>query len=159
MADMSKVNLAQKLASFDETWVPKIVAELNGQYVKVVKFVGEYVWHRHADEDELFWVIKGRVLIHLRDRWVKRLLVNDRVRLNTSMKPGMACGIANVTVDGLDDTALAAWLWNKRKIFTVAIHHEEVQGLRISPSVYTTPEEIDRFCEAVEHAIEHGLPA
>ena len=71
MADLSKINLAQKLASFDETWVPKIVAELNGQYVKVVKFIGEYVWHRHADEDELFWVIKGRVLIHLRDRTVE----------------------------------------------------------------------------------------
>ena len=71
MTDMMKVNLAEKLASFDETWVPKVVAELNGQYVKVVKFVGQYVWHSHADEDELFWVLQGRVLIHLRDRTVE----------------------------------------------------------------------------------------
>ena len=71
MPHMSKVNLAEKLASFDETWVPKIVAELNGQYVKVAKFLGEYVWHSHADEDELFWVIEGRVLIHLRDRTIE----------------------------------------------------------------------------------------
>lgn len=66
MAD--KVNLAQKLASFDETWVPKVVGELNGQMVKVAKFLGEYVWHHHDGEDELFWVIKGRIRMLLRDR-------------------------------------------------------------------------------------------
>lgn len=66
MAD--KVNLAQKLASFDEPWVPKVVGELNGQLVKVVKFLGEYVWHHHDGEDELFWVLKGRIRMLLRDR-------------------------------------------------------------------------------------------
>ncbi len=65
-----KVNLAEKLASFYEHWVPKVVGELNGQYVKVVKFKGEYVWHRHADEDELFLVLRGRIRIELRDRTV-----------------------------------------------------------------------------------------
>ncbi len=65
-----KVNLAQKLASFTEHWVPKVVGELNGQYVKVVKFKGEYVWHRHADEDEIFLVLRGRIRIELRDRTV-----------------------------------------------------------------------------------------
>ncbi len=64
---IEKVNLAQKLASFKDTWVPRIVGELNGQYVKVVKFEGEYVWHHHEHEDELFLVVKGRVVIHLRD--------------------------------------------------------------------------------------------
>ena len=62
-----KVNLAEKLASFDEVWEPKIVAELNGQYVKVVKFQDEYCWHHHDDEDELFWVLKGRMKVLLRD--------------------------------------------------------------------------------------------
>ncbi|MHC4970788.1 MAG: cupin domain-containing protein [Planctomycetota bacterium] len=66
MAD--KVNLSEKLASFEETWVPKVVGELNGQLVKVVKFEGEYVWHHHDGEDELFWVIKGRIRMLLRDR-------------------------------------------------------------------------------------------
>lgn len=66
MAD--KVNLSEKLAGFDETWVPKVVGELNGQMVKVVKFLGEYVWHHHDGEDELFWVIKGRIRMLLRDR-------------------------------------------------------------------------------------------
>ncbi len=57
---IEKVNLAAKLASFDEPWQPKIVAELNDSYVKVVKFEGEFVWHHHDDEDELFLVIEGR---------------------------------------------------------------------------------------------------
>ena len=65
--DMHKVNLAAKLTSFDEAWVPKIVGELNGQYVKVAKFEGEHVWHRHEGEDELFLVLRGHIDIHLRD--------------------------------------------------------------------------------------------
>ena len=66
-----KVNLSEKLASFDETWVPKVVAELNGQLVKVVKFENEYVWHSHENEDELFLVLKGRVNIELRDQTIE----------------------------------------------------------------------------------------
>ncbi len=67
----AKVNLAEKLAAFSETWVPKIVGELNGQYVKVVKFEGEYVWHTHAHEDELFLVLKGQMRIEFRDRTIE----------------------------------------------------------------------------------------
>ena len=65
---MRAVNLAERLASFDETWVPKVVGELNGQYVKVAKFEGEYVWHSHEHEDELFLVVRGEIEIHLRDQ-------------------------------------------------------------------------------------------
>ena len=54
---IEKVNLAEKLAAVGEPWQPKIVAELNDAYVKVVKFDGEFVWHHHDDEDELFWVV------------------------------------------------------------------------------------------------------
>jgi mannose-6-phosphate isomerase-like protein (cupin superfamily) len=68
---VDKINLADKLASFDELWVPKVVGELNGQYVKVVKFEGEYVWHHHENEDEMFYVLRGSVAIHLRDRIVE----------------------------------------------------------------------------------------
>ena len=63
-----KVNLAQKLSLFDDLWTPKIVGELNGQYVKLAKIQGEFVWHDHEDEDELFLVVKGRLTIKLRDR-------------------------------------------------------------------------------------------
>ena len=59
MEPLQKVNLAQKLALFTEHWSPKIVGELNGQQVKVVKFRGEFVWHHHETEDELFLVIRG----------------------------------------------------------------------------------------------------
>ena len=101
---------------------------------------------------------KAARLIYLRDYWANRLLENDRVSLNTSQKPGFACGIANVHVDGLDTAALSNWLWNTHRIINVPIGHEECKGLRISPSVYSTLEEIDRFSEAMEWAIEHGLP-
>jgi mannose-6-phosphate isomerase-like protein (cupin superfamily) len=67
---MERVNLAAKLALFDEPWSPKIVGELNGQYVKLVKFEGEFVWHHHEREDELFLVVRGAIDIHLRDRVV-----------------------------------------------------------------------------------------
>lgn len=65
-----RVNLRQLFASFDERWTPKIAAELNGQYIKVAKFEGEYVWHKHDEEDEMFLVIEGHVDIQLRDRTI-----------------------------------------------------------------------------------------
>jgi len=64
------VNLKSKLAVINETWSPKIVGELNGQYVKLVKFQGEYVWHHHASEDEMFLVVEGQFDLHFRDRIV-----------------------------------------------------------------------------------------
>ena len=69
---MSTVNLAQKLALFSEHWRPKIVGELNGQHVKLVKFLGPFIWHHHENEDELFLVVKGRFRMEFRDRdvWI-----------------------------------------------------------------------------------------
>lgn len=64
---LSKVNITEKLASFDELWLPKVIGEVNGQHVKVVKLQGEYIWHFHENEDELFLVIEGEMEIHLRD--------------------------------------------------------------------------------------------
>lgn len=68
---LRKVNLSDKLKLFDETWSPKVVGELNGQFVKVVKFQGEYVWHQHDNEDELFLILEGRMDLHLRDQVIK----------------------------------------------------------------------------------------
>ncbi len=67
---MEKVNLAEKFDLFHETWSPKIVAELNGQQVKLAKVEGEFEWHHHKDEDELFLVVKGQLTIELRNRHV-----------------------------------------------------------------------------------------
>jgi mannose-6-phosphate isomerase-like protein (cupin superfamily) len=64
------INLAQKLARIDEAWVPGIVGALNGQHVKLAWFEGEFLWHAHAEEDELFLVIQGRVEIQFRDHAV-----------------------------------------------------------------------------------------
>ena len=67
---MEKVTLTEKFASFTEHWRPKIVGELNGQEVKVVKFKGEFVWHQHEDADEMFLVWRGRMRVEFRDRAV-----------------------------------------------------------------------------------------
>jgi mannose-6-phosphate isomerase-like protein (cupin superfamily) len=65
---MEKVNLAEKLGLFDEYWSPKIVGELNGQHVKLAKLKGEFVWHHHEAEDELFLVVKGQLVIKLKEK-------------------------------------------------------------------------------------------
>jgi mannose-6-phosphate isomerase-like protein (cupin superfamily) len=79
---VEKVNIGGKFASFREHWSPKIVGELNGQHVKLVKILGEFVWHHHDEEDELFLVVKGRFRMEFRDRdlWIEEgeLLVVPR---------------------------------------------------------------------------------
>ena len=70
MPNIQPVNLREKLSLFDTPWDPKIVGELNGQHVKLVKFQGEFVWHHHEHEDELFLVVKGRFTMQFRDRQV-----------------------------------------------------------------------------------------
>jgi mannose-6-phosphate isomerase-like protein (cupin superfamily) len=67
MSPLEKIDLAEKLARFDERWSPRIVAELNGQHVKLAKLEGSFVWHSHVDEDELFLVLQGKLTIELRD--------------------------------------------------------------------------------------------
>ena len=73
MDSPQKVNLAQKLSLFSDHWSPKIVGELNGQHAKLVKLLGEFVWHHHDEEDELFLVVDGRFKMEFRDRevWIE----------------------------------------------------------------------------------------
>jgi len=68
MSMIEAVNLAQKLTLFQEYWSPKVVGELNDNYLKVVKVKGEFVWHTHDEDDELFLVLKGRLVIQMRDQ-------------------------------------------------------------------------------------------
>lgn len=68
---MHKINLAEMFARFAEHWSPKIVGELNGQHIKLVKFQGEFVWHQHDREDELFLVVRGSFRMEFRDRTVE----------------------------------------------------------------------------------------
>lgn len=65
---MEKINVYEKLSTFSEYWSPKIVGEMNESYVKLVKLKGEFVWHLHDNEDEMFMVIKGKMIIKLRTK-------------------------------------------------------------------------------------------
>jgi mannose-6-phosphate isomerase-like protein (cupin superfamily) len=67
---MEKINIAEKLGSFNDYFNPRVVGELNGQQVKLVKFKGEFVWHHHDHEDELFYVVKGSFDMQLRDKTI-----------------------------------------------------------------------------------------
>jgi mannose-6-phosphate isomerase-like protein (cupin superfamily) len=69
---LDKVNLAQKFSLFSEQYSPKIVGELNDSYVKLVKFQGDFMWHHHDNEDELFFVIKGEMRMHVRENGAER---------------------------------------------------------------------------------------
>ncbi len=102
---------------------------------------------------------KAARLVHLRDYWAKPLLENDNVRLHTSLEPGYACGIANVEIVGVEPNALRDYLWDAHRIIVVSINHAEFRGLRISPSVYTTLSELDRFVDAMDEIAKKGLPA
>ncbi|HEU4632721.1 MAG TPA: cupin domain-containing protein [Flavisolibacter sp.] len=68
---MNKVNLSEKFSLFSDHWSPKIAGELNGQQVKLVKFEGEFIWHKHDQEDELFLVVKGTFKMELRDQTIE----------------------------------------------------------------------------------------
>lgn len=67
---MEKVNIKNKLSLFSDYWSPKIIGELNGQYVKLCKLKGEFVWHKHDNEDEMFYVIDGLLKIEFRDKTI-----------------------------------------------------------------------------------------
>ena len=102
---------------------------------------------------------KAARMLYLRDYWAKRLAEHPRVRFNTSLKPGFASGVCNVELEGVDTLKLSDHLWTKHKLFTVAIVHDEFQGVRVSPAVYTTLQELDRFCDVMEGVLRDGLPA
>lgn len=67
---MKKVNIAEKFKLFDEHWSPKIIGQLNGQEVKIAKVKGEFIWHDHAEEDEMFLIIKGTLKLEFRDHTI-----------------------------------------------------------------------------------------
>lgn len=98
-------------------------------------------------------------LRYLSRYWMNRLKDVPKVRFNTSFDPNQSCAIANVQIEGTTPGAVVKYLFDKHRIFTVAIVHEEFQGLRITPNVYTTLGELDRFCEQMELIARNGLPA
>jgi selenocysteine lyase/cysteine desulfurase len=97
-------------------------------------------------------------LRYLRNYWADKLKNLPNVRFNTSFDPKQSCGIANVEIVGVDPSAIGSYLFSQHKIFVTPIIHDEFKGLRITPNVYTTLEELDRFAEVMETISKKGLP-
>jgi selenocysteine lyase/cysteine desulfurase len=101
---------------------------------------------------------KAARLRWLRDRWAKALMAADpRVKVLTPLDDVGSCGIGLVHVEGVDTEKLQAFLWDKHRIMTTPIVHAEFNGLRITPNVYTTPEEIDVFVDTMKGVLRRGL--
>ena len=98
-------------------------------------------------------------LRYLSRYWMNRLKDVPKVRFNTSFDPQQSCAIANVDIAGVNPSAIGSYLFDKHRIFTTPIIHEEFQGLRITPNVYTTLAELDRFSNVMEVIARKGLPA
>ena len=98
-------------------------------------------------------------LRYLSRYWMDKLKDIPKVRFNTSFDPSQMCAIGNVQIEGLDQGKIGSYLFSKHRIFTTPIVHEEFTGLRITPNLYTTLPELDRFCEVMSAIARNGLPA
>jgi selenocysteine lyase/cysteine desulfurase len=97
-------------------------------------------------------------LRYLSHYWMNRLKDVPKVRFNTAFDPAQSCAIANVQIEGMNPSAIGSHLFDKHRIFTTPIIHEEFQGIRITPNVYTTLGELDRFGNVMEKVARQGLP-
>ena len=98
-------------------------------------------------------------LRYLSRYWMNQLKAVPRIRFHTSFDENQSCAIANVQIEGIDPVLLGSYLFEKHRIFTTPIVHEEFQGLRITPNLYTTLGELDRFCDVMKTVAKGGLPA
>src|SRR5690349_23975736 len=97
-------------------------------------------------------------LRYLSRYWMNRLKDVPKVSFNTSFEPAQSCAIANVNIAGVEPYAIGSYLFSKHHVFTTPIMHEEFKGIRITPNVYTTLGELDRFCNLMESIARNGLP-
>jgi selenocysteine lyase/cysteine desulfurase len=102
---------------------------------------------------------KAARLRYLNMRWANRLKANTRVKFNSSLLPGETFGLVNVGIDGIAAADINRFLWNKYRIITTAITRDDYQGIRVTPNIYTTLEEIDTFSTAMEDLLKNGLPS
>jgi len=101
---------------------------------------------------------KAARLRYLTMRWANRLRQHPRVKLHSSMEPGQTWGLALVNVEGIRAAAVSRFLWDKYRIISNAITREDYEGIRVTPNVYTTLEEIDTFVSAMEDLLKNGIP-
>jgi isopenicillin-N epimerase len=102
---------------------------------------------------------KAARLRFLKNRWARRFESQPCVRVLTSFDPEQACAIGNVSLDGVDHEKLAAHLWTRHRIFVTPIKHDEFHGIRVTPNLYTTLNEIDTFSRALGDVIAKGIPS
>jgi selenocysteine lyase/cysteine desulfurase len=102
---------------------------------------------------------KAARLRYLKNRWARRLEAHKGVKVLTPYDPAQSCGLALFTIEGMDHGKLGQYLWDRHRIIVTPITHEEFQGVRVTPNVYTTLGEIDTFCEAVEKVLRSGMSA
>jgi isopenicillin-N epimerase len=100
---------------------------------------------------------KAARLRYLKDRWAKRLDGQKGVRVYTSFDPAQACALGCVGIAGMDPNKLTDHLWNQHRLIVTPIVHEEFQGIRVTPNVYTTLSEIEEFCVAMEKVVQKGI--
>ena len=101
---------------------------------------------------------KAARLRYLRDRFMRYFDAVDGVTVHTSFDPEQSCGIGNIGVDGMDQAKVRNHLWKTKRILSVAIDHPDCTGLRVTPNVYTTLDEIDTFIESLDDVVRNGVP-
>ncbi|MBI2402440.1 MAG: aminotransferase class V-fold PLP-dependent enzyme [Gemmatimonadetes bacterium] len=151
-------------AQIDKLWpMMAAPAEMNGN-IRKFEEIGTHPAANHNAIAEALTFHQGigaerkaARLRYLRDRWMKRLEGQPRVKLHTSYDPAQSCGLANVEIEGLEPAKIAGHLWEKKRIIVTAIGHPACNGLRITPNVYTTLDEVDTFVAAMEGIIRNGL--
>jgi isopenicillin-N epimerase len=100
---------------------------------------------------------KAARLRFLRDRWMTHFAGQDRVRINTSTDPNQACGLANIGIEDIPPGQIAQHMWKNRRIIVVGIGHEACPGVRVTPNVYTTLDDVDAFIEEFESILRYGV--
>lgn len=100
---------------------------------------------------------KGARMKYLADVWVDRLIDHENFVLHTSRDPKYACGIATAQIKGVDSADLSNYLWNEHRILVAPIIHPGFEGIRVTPNVYTTMEELDRFSMAMQNVLDNGI--
>lgn len=100
---------------------------------------------------------KAARLRYLRSRWATPLAKRENVAFHTNLEPAHSCGLTNVEIRGIEPDKLAGWLFDKKGIFVTTVAAPSYKGIRVTPNVYTTLDEIDRFREAMEEAATKGI--
>ena len=82
---------------------------------------------------------------------------HERIKINTNLDPDYSCAIANIQIDGLDTVQLTEYLWDKHRIIVAGIQHEDFEGIRVSPNLFTTLAELDQFVEVIQRVLSEGI--